>query len=94
MLSQLIINNIKKYLYIPTIIGSIPKDIVLTIIKYNPKIVKYLSNEKLDLSINWEKLYYFLYQSKHIPLGYNYPKKFKNIYLNAIINIIFLRKKY
>ncbi len=66
------------YLYYPT-------DVLNMIIKYTPKeLVKYLK----DKDYNWPKLYYELFGTKEINIRYNHPKKYKNLYRNAIINRI------
>ncbi len=66
------------YLYL-----NYPTDVFNMMIKYSPKeLVNYLK----DKDYNWPKLYYELFGEKEINIRYKYPKKYKNTYLNGIIN--------
>lgn len=59
--------------------------IIFNIVKYNPAdISKYLV--KINLNIDWKKLYYFLYKENEISAPHTYPSINENPWLNAIIN--------
>lgn len=65
-------------------LDSLPKDVIFNLIKYNPsKIIDYTLKIKLEL--DWQKLYYFLYNEKNILGPYTYPNINENKWLNGII---------
>ncbi len=66
------------YLYL-----NYPTDVLNMMIKYSPKELVYYLKDK---DYNWGKLYYELFGEKEINIRYKYPKKYKNTYLNGIIN--------
>lgn len=64
---------------------NLPNEILFNLIKYNS--VKYIEYFlKKNINLDWQKLYYYLYKEKKVNSPYTYPKKYKNEWLNAIVN--------
>lgn len=86
-LNKIIIQNIKKYIPLrnrTNILKTLPKEILFSILKYNlENLLEYLQN---DLNINWKSFYYYLYRETEVYSFYIHPKKYNNIWINAIIN--------